>query len=59
MEAKESESALHCRLLRERDDEMRQKGIKEVVEWIDTHSGLDSNVWEEWLAQKRKWGIKE
>ena len=34
MEAKESESAIHCRLLRERDEEMIQKGKREVVESV-------------------------
>jgi len=42
MEVKESESALHCRLLRERDEAMRAEGRKEVAKWIEK----SSNNWQ-------------
>ncbi len=37
----ESESALHCRLLGERDDEMCEKGRREVTKWIRSHKLIE------------------
>lgn len=63
MEAKESESALHCRLLNERDEKMRQQGRKEVVEWIDKNVcypyPVGSSGFIKWHKQRKKWGITE
>ena len=52
LKAKESESALHCRLLGERDEDMRQRGRKEVVEWLERCKKIKVPKY-----QLKEWGL--
>jgi len=39
------------------EERKRTQAPKEVVEWINTHRGWDSETWDEWQAQLKDWDI--
>ena len=60
MEDKESESALHCRLLFKRDEEMRQQGRMEVIDWMEKENPF-SFIYRSsarYQTKLKEWGIK-